>query len=150
MDDEAKQLLRELIHAQKEQTDLLRKHVLPLWARIRFSLLALLLLMTLMATGIGFTVLALRSGKASTSTPRNATVVRIAPNAGTLPVTPRDASLQVWPTPYVDLRTYDAQSGKTALQTSPDSAVQVWPTPRVNLRSYDGQVGKEVPALGSP
>jgi hypothetical protein len=61
MDDESKLLLRQMINAQKEQTELLRKHVLPLWTRIRFSLLALFVLMTLLATGVGFTVLALRS-----------------------------------------------------------------------------------------
>ena len=98
MDDESKQLLRQLVDAQKEQTELLRKHVLPLWTRIRSSLLALFVLMTLMATGVGFTVLAVRSMNSSTSTPINATVVRIAPKAGTLQTT-SNATLQVWPAP---------------------------------------------------
>ena len=75
MDDESKQLLRQLVDAQKEQTELLRKHVLPLWTRIRFSLLALFVLMTLMATGVGFTVLAIRSMNASTATRQPATVL---------------------------------------------------------------------------
>jgi hypothetical protein len=66
MDLETKQLLRQLVDAQKEQTELLRKHVLPLWTRIRFSLLALFVLMTIVATGVGFTVLAVRSQNAAT------------------------------------------------------------------------------------
>jgi hypothetical protein len=65
MDDESNQLLRQLVDAQKEQTELLRKHVLPLWTRIRFSLFALLVLMTVIATGVGFTVLAVRPGNAA-------------------------------------------------------------------------------------
>jgi hypothetical protein len=89
MDDESKQLLRQLIDAQKEQTDLLRKHVLPLWTRIRFSLLALFVLMTLMATGVGFTVLAIRSMKASPAAPQTATVT----------FTAADGTLQLSPTP---------------------------------------------------
>jgi hypothetical protein len=68
MDDESKQLLRQLVDAQREQTELLRKHALPLWTRIRFSLLALFVLTTLMATGFGFTVLAIRSMTASSTT----------------------------------------------------------------------------------
>jgi hypothetical protein len=46
MDD---QLLRELIAAQKEQTELLRKHL----GRIKFSLRTLLAVMTLLAVGLG-------------------------------------------------------------------------------------------------
>src|SRR5688500_5756029 len=91
MDDESKQLLRQLTDAQKEQTELLRKHVLPLWTRIRFSLLALFVLMTLMATGVGFTVLAIRSLNKSTATPATATVTWPAPS-GTL-------QLRMAPTP---------------------------------------------------
>ena len=87
MDDESKQLLRQLVDAQREQTELLRKHVLPLWTRIRFSLLALFVLMTLMATGVGFTVLAIRSLNKSTATPATATVTWPAPS-GTLQLSP--------------------------------------------------------------
>jgi len=61
MDDETNQLLRQLIDAQKEQTELLRKNLLPLWTRIRFSLLGLFVLMTLVAVGIGITAFAIRS-----------------------------------------------------------------------------------------
>jgi hypothetical protein len=92
MDDDSKQLLRQLIDAQKEQTELLRKHVLPLWTRIRFSLLALFLLMTLMATGVGFTAWAIRSTQPSVA-PR--------PTGATYTLTttaPPDAALQAAPT----------------------------------------------------
>jgi hypothetical protein len=140
MDDESKQLLRQLVDAQKEQTELLRKHVLPSWTRIRFSLLALFVLMTLMATGVGFTALAIRSRNASTS-----------PTAITVQTAPKAGSLQLWPTPRVDFRARLAPPTVAGnLRTSPTSTVEVWPTPRVNLRSYDGQVGKEVPTLVSP
>ena len=133
MDNESIELLRELIDAQKEQTELLRRHVLPLWTRIRFSLLALFVLMTLMATGVGFTVLAIRSRNASTPARQTATTGWMAPNA-TLQTTPT-ATFQVWPTPSVDVRTTNRMDG----------TVQIWPTPRVNLRTYDGQMGKEIP-----
>jgi hypothetical protein len=87
MDDESKQLLRQLIDTQKEQTELLRRHVLPLWTRIRFSLLALLVLMTLVATGVGFSVWAIRSRNASTAQP--AITFQAAPTG----------RLQLWPSP---------------------------------------------------
>jgi hypothetical protein len=84
MDDESKELLRQLLDAQKEQTELLRKHVLPLWTRIRFSLLALFVLMTLMATGVGFTVLAIRSTNAPASATTATATGVFAPVTGTL------------------------------------------------------------------
>jgi hypothetical protein len=65
MNDESTELLRQLIDAQKEQTELLRKHVLPLWTRIRFSLLMLLLLMTVMSVGLGATLMAVRAQNAT-------------------------------------------------------------------------------------
>ena len=89
MDNESKELLRKLIDAQKEQTELLRRHVLPLWTRIRFSLFALFVLMTLMATGVGFTVLAIRSMSASAPTRQPAIITWGAPNG----------SLQLGPAP---------------------------------------------------
>jgi hypothetical protein len=91
MDDKSKELLRQLIGAQKEQTELLRKHVLPLWTRIRFSLVALFVLMTLMATGVGFTVLAIRSMSASTATPATITA--------TWPTPSNSGTVQLWPSP---------------------------------------------------
>jgi hypothetical protein len=91
MDDDSKELLRQLIDAQKEQTELLRRHVHPLWTRIRFSLLALFVLMTLMATGVGFTALAIRSRNTSTPATQSATVTFTAP----------DATLQLSPTPPI-------------------------------------------------
>jgi hypothetical protein len=80
MDEESKQLLRQLVNDQKEQTELLRKHILPLWTRIRFSLLALFVLMTLVATGVGFTVVATRS-KNSPNPATTATAVFAQPTA---------------------------------------------------------------------
>ena len=50
MDDKSTQLLEDILNQQREQTDLLRKN---LW-RIRFSLRALLILMTLVAVGLGY------------------------------------------------------------------------------------------------
>jgi hypothetical protein len=44
MDDESTKLLGQLVDLQREQTELCRKYLPPLWARIRFSLLALLIL----------------------------------------------------------------------------------------------------------
>ena len=60
MDEETNKLLRQLLDSQREQTELLRKHLPPLWTRVRFSLLGLLLLMTLAAAGLGFTVWQIR------------------------------------------------------------------------------------------
>jgi hypothetical protein len=140
MDDDSKQLLRQLVDAQREQTELLRKHALPLWTRIRFSLLALFVLMTLMATGVGFTVLAIRSTNAAMPTRQPA--ILNPPNARTFQVWPTltvdvrneaDGNLQTWPTPSVDVQT----------TTPTEDTVQVWPTPRVDIRTYDGQMGKE-------
>jgi hypothetical protein len=53
MDDESKQLLREIRDLQKEQVDLLRANMLPPWMRFRFRLRALLILMTLVAVILG-------------------------------------------------------------------------------------------------
>ena len=61
MDDEAKKLLQEILNQQTKQTELLQKHLPPLWRKIRFSLLALLILMTLVAIGLGFGIVAIRS-----------------------------------------------------------------------------------------
>src|SRR6188768_2829709 len=54
MDDE---LLRELIRGQKEQTELLRKNL----GRWRFSMRALLILMTVTACGLGYVAYVQRS-----------------------------------------------------------------------------------------
>lgn len=53
MDEESKQLLRQLIDLQKEHLELVRKNLLPLSTRIRFSMLALLVLMTVMGVALG-------------------------------------------------------------------------------------------------
>ena len=56
MDDESKQMLREIRDLQREQTELLRKYLLPPWMRMRFSVLGLLILMTIVAVVLGFFV----------------------------------------------------------------------------------------------
>ena len=53
MDDEAKQLLREIRDLQREQIELLRTYLLPPWMRWRFSLRSLLIAMTLVAVVLG-------------------------------------------------------------------------------------------------
>jgi hypothetical protein len=72
MDDESNRLLREILDLQREQTELLKKHLPPLWIRVRFTLLGLLILMTLLAVALGFTVVSIRTlNKAvQPSTPR--------------------------------------------------------------------------------
>jgi hypothetical protein len=62
------ELIRELIAGQKEQTELMRRY---LW-RLRFSLLSLLLLMTVTAIGMGALVYRTKSN-----------AVRLAPTATT-------------------------------------------------------------------
>jgi hypothetical protein len=69
MDDETNKLLRQLIDLQKEQLELTRKNLLPLWTRIRFSLLGLLILMTLIAVGVGVTASAIRLQNSAPTTP---------------------------------------------------------------------------------
>jgi hypothetical protein len=61
MDDESKELLRLMTQLQAEQTELLKKYLPSMLRRVRFSLLGLLLLMTLVAGGLGFTVWSVRS-----------------------------------------------------------------------------------------
>jgi hypothetical protein len=56
MDDESKQMVREIRDLQREQTELLRKCLLPPWMRMRFSVLGLLILMTIVAVVLGFFV----------------------------------------------------------------------------------------------
>lgn len=52
MDDETNKLLRDILDHQREQTLLLRKHLAPM--RMRFSLLALFIVMTMAAVVLGF------------------------------------------------------------------------------------------------
>jgi len=53
MDEESKQLLREIRDLQQEQLELLRAHLLPPWLRFRFSLRALLVIVTGAAVILG-------------------------------------------------------------------------------------------------
>jgi hypothetical protein len=64
MDDEAKQLLREIRDLQTRQLELLEAAVLPPWLRWRFSLKSLLIVMTLVAVLLGAMVFlrSVRSG----------------------------------------------------------------------------------------
>jgi hypothetical protein len=102
MDDESKQLLRQLVDAQREQTELLRKHVLPLWTRIRFSLLALFLLTTVVALASGFAVWTTRSTNAAASTPP--TAILTAPNQGNLIIRPTPMGDATSPIPFTSLQ----------------------------------------------
>lgn len=83
MDDKSTELLNQLLAAQKEQTELLRRY---LW-RFRFSLLSLLLLTT--ATAVGLGVLAYQNHKQATvgvplPTAASATWSVYPPSGGTL------------------------------------------------------------------
>ena len=69
MNDETNQLLRQLIDLQKEQLALMRENMLPLWKRIRFSMLSLLALMTLVGIGLGIMVFAVRAPSPLPPTP---------------------------------------------------------------------------------
>jgi hypothetical protein len=107
MDDESKELLRQLVDAQRAQTEMLRKHVLPLWTRIRFSLLMIFIVMTVMALGVGFTSRRIRSINATGQTAKTATRATVWMNvAPERPVVIDDE---------VPLRTYRITSGSTVI-----------------------------------
>jgi hypothetical protein len=80
MDDQ----LQELINLQREQNQLLKKY---LW-RFRFSLLTLLLLMTITAAGLGFLVYQDRARSKATRPPAAAA-------AGTFFIRPSQGSLSI-------------------------------------------------------
>jgi hypothetical protein len=75
MDEESKELLRRLAAIQAEQNALVKKYLPPLWKRVRFSLLALMLLMTLLAIGLGTTVYVIRSQSNVAASPPTTTPV---------------------------------------------------------------------------
>ena len=50
MDEKSNQLLQDILNQQKQQTDLLRQNL----GRLRFSMRALLILMTLVAVALGY------------------------------------------------------------------------------------------------
>jgi hypothetical protein len=77
MDDDATRLLREILSQQTKQTELLQKYLPPLWTKIRFSLLTLLLLMTGVAIGLG--VLVYEGKRPASSPPAPSPVNRIVP-----------------------------------------------------------------------
>jgi hypothetical protein len=79
MDDESTQLLREIRDLQKKQLALLETAMLPPWLRWRFSLRSLLVVMTVVALGLGSLIFlrTLRSGPAPIPVPpRAAPIVR--------------------------------------------------------------------------
>jgi hypothetical protein len=95
MDDKSTELLSQLLAAQKEQTELLRRY---LW-RFRFSLLSLLLLTT--ATAVGLGVLAYQNHRKTAAIPMPAS-------------TAASATWSVYPSSGGTLRLYSApQPGTT-------------------------------------
>jgi len=83
MEDKSTQLLQEILNQQKEQTELFRRH---LW-RLRFSLLGLLLVLTLSSIGIGVGVYLTRPVAPTRTAPRysGTTVITSPSNAATWP-----------------------------------------------------------------
>jgi hypothetical protein len=71
MDDEAIQLLREIRDLQIKQMELLKAALLPPWLRWRFSLKALLVVMTVVAVLLGalISLRTIRSGGQPVATP---------------------------------------------------------------------------------
>jgi hypothetical protein len=63
MDDEVKNLLRQILLVQQEQAAVIKRYLPPLWTKIRFSLLALLLAMTATAIGMGLAVYTITNSK---------------------------------------------------------------------------------------
>lgn len=68
MDDELRELLAQILAVQKDQAELLKKYLPPLWTKIRFSLLTLLMLMTITSIGMGVMVYKSQSSTAKTTT----------------------------------------------------------------------------------
>ena len=75
MDDEVTSLLRQILFVQQEQAAIIKRYLPPLWTKIRFSLLGLLLAMTATAIGMGLVVYSSSSRKA---------VPPVIPSAGAL------------------------------------------------------------------
>jgi hypothetical protein len=51
MDDDVRDLLRQILIVQQEQAAILKRYLPPLWTRIRFTLFGLFVLMTVVACG---------------------------------------------------------------------------------------------------
>jgi hypothetical protein len=80
MDDESKELLRQILLVQREQAAIIKTYLPPLWTKVRFSLLALLVVMTITAIGMGLTAYRIRSGNRPTVIPAaTAGVVSVSP-----------------------------------------------------------------------
>jgi hypothetical protein len=108
MDDESKELLRRMADLQAEQTELLKKYLPSMWRRVRFSLLGLLLLMTLVAGGLGFTMWSVQSL-------RKPAMPTLTLSSGTLKVYPSSGT---WSAPAPTLST----SGTYETNSSPPGA----------------------------
>ena len=69
MDDETNKLLRQILIVQQEQAAVIKRYLPPLWTKVRFSLLTLLVVMTITAIGMGLTAYRFRSGNTPTVIP---------------------------------------------------------------------------------
>jgi hypothetical protein len=58
VDEESKQMLRQILDLQKQQMELLRLYILPPWMRFRFSLGALLIALTVASLVLGLIIFA--------------------------------------------------------------------------------------------
>src|SRR5262245_7813019 len=92
MDDEVRELLRQILIVQQEQAAVIKRYLPPLWTQIRFSLLTLLLLMKI--TDIGMWLAVYRT---SASTP--AATAAPAPDRVIFPPpsTPQGAPIRLGP-----------------------------------------------------
>src|SRR3954462_3406250 len=56
MDDDVKNLLRQILIVQQEQAAILKRYLPPLWTRIRFTLFGLFVVRGVVAIGMGLVV----------------------------------------------------------------------------------------------
>jgi|tagenome__1003787_1003787.scaffolds.fasta_scaffold20516814_2 hypothetical protein len=64
MDDDVRDLLRQILIVQQEQAAILKRYLPPLWTRIRFTLFGLFVVTTVVAIGMGLVVSRLNSSRA--------------------------------------------------------------------------------------
>jgi hypothetical protein len=84
MDDDSRELLRQILAVQSEQAELLKKYLPPLWTKVRFSLLTLLLAMTGIAVALGALFYKLDHSAATTTTiaPASPPMAPVGPGIG--------------------------------------------------------------------
>jgi hypothetical protein len=92
MDDESKELLRQILLVQREQAAIIKTYLPPLWTKIRFSLLALLMLMTFTAIGMGLAAYRMNNSKRLAPAAPVPTRITVPPMQGT-PVRPGQPQL---------------------------------------------------------